>query len=188
MHPGDTKPAPEPLALVQRFVNTKSLMRGYDLLQNRQSATEWLAEAGYGVPDEALGGEELGLLCTLREGLREILLSHNVGPTVQSERAASDLSRIVDSAALVVGFDSSGQPLLLSSSTGVERLVGDLMAAAVWAQYTGIWHRLKVCASEDCRWVFYDRSRNRSGSWCDMEVCGSRAKMRAYRKRRGSTS
>ena len=93
-----------------------------------------------------------------------------------------------DSAALVVGFDSSGQPLLLSSSTGVERLVGDLMAAAVWAQYTGIWHRLKVCASEDCRWVFYDRSSNRSGSWCEMEVCGSRAKMRAYRKRRGSTS
>jgi predicted RNA-binding Zn ribbon-like protein len=31
-----------------------------------------------------------------------------------------------------------------------------------------------------CGWLFLDRSRNRSRRWCDMQVCGSRAKMRRY--------
>ncbi|MFE7121750.1 CGNR zinc finger domain-containing protein, partial [Streptomyces sp. NPDC057654] len=32
-----------------------------------------------------------------------------------------------------------------------------------------------------CQWVFYDRSPAGRGRWCSMAVCGSRAKMRAYR-------
>ena len=45
------------------------------------------------------------------------------------------------------------------------------------------WQRVKACRADDCRWAFYDRSRNRSGVWCDMAVCGNRAKVRAYRRR-----
>jgi predicted RNA-binding Zn ribbon-like protein len=48
----------------------------------------------------------------------------------------------------------------------------------------GSWERLKVCPADDCLWAFYDRSRNRSRRWCDMEVCGNRAKVRGYRERR----
>ena len=52
------------------------------------------------------------------------------------------------------------------------------------AEAEGTWERLKACRNEDCRWAFYDVSKNRSGSWCDMAVCGARHKMRAYRKRK----
>ncbi|MGH2778535.1 MAG: CGNR zinc finger domain-containing protein, partial [Actinomycetota bacterium] len=31
--------------------------------------------------------------------------------------------------------------------------------------------------------AFYDHSKNRSGKWCTMRVCGNRAKTRAYRER-----
>lgn len=34
--------------------------------------------------------------------------------------------------------------------------------------------RLKICSN--CGWLFLDRSRNRSRTWCDMAVCGNRAK------------
>mgnify|MGYP000976657348 CR=1 FL=1 len=34
--------------------------------------------------------------------------------------------------------------------------------------------RLKICAN--CGWLFIDQSRNRSRVWCDMMVCGNRAK------------
>src|SRR5690606_34471256 len=34
--------------------------------------------------------------------------------------------------------------------------------------------RLKICGN--CGWLFIDRSRNRSRMWCDMAVCGNRAK------------
>jgi predicted RNA-binding Zn ribbon-like protein len=36
--------------------------------------------------------------------------------------------------------------------------------------------RVRVCAAEDCGWVYVDRSRNRLRRWCQMETCGNRAK------------
>ena len=47
----------------------------------------------------------------------------------------------------------------------------------------GDWKRIKLCAAPDCRWAFYDTSRNGRGRWCDMEVCGNRHKTRTYRER-----
>lgn len=48
--------------------------------------------------------------------------------------------------------------------------------------------RLKICPN--CEWLFVDKSRNRSRSWCDMAVCGNRAKARLHyaRKRKESAS
>ncbi|MGI4859348.1 MAG: CGNR zinc finger domain-containing protein [Janthinobacterium lividum] len=50
------------------------------------------------------------------------------------------------------------------------------------------WPRLKTCA--DCRWAFYDHTRNRSKRWCGMtkggpdgRACGTIAKVGAYRAR-----
>ena len=34
--------------------------------------------------------------------------------------------------------------------------------------------RMKICGH--CGWLFLDRSKNRSRAWCDMRVCGNRAK------------
>jgi predicted RNA-binding Zn ribbon-like protein len=42
--------------------------------------------------------------------------------------------------------------------------------------------RLGRCGG--CRWLFLDRSKNRSRHWCSMEVCGTSAKMRRYVERR----
>jgi predicted RNA-binding Zn ribbon-like protein len=44
--------------------------------------------------------------------------------------------------------------------------------------------RVKLCPGEGCGWLFVDRTRNGSRRWCEMEVCGSRAKMRRYHRRR----
>lgn len=47
--------------------------------------------------------------------------------------------------------------------------------------------RVRVCDAETCQWLFLDTSRNRSRRWCDMRVCGNRAKARRhYRKRMAS--
>jgi predicted RNA-binding Zn ribbon-like protein len=44
---------------------------------------------------------------------------------------------------------------------------------------------VRKCAAADCAWVFMDQSKNRSRRWCDMRVCGNRAKVRRhYRKGR----
>lgn len=51
--------------------------------------------------------------------------------------------------------------------------------------------RVRVCASPECGWLFLDKSKNRSRQWCDMTVCGNRAKARRHYeriRRRRSTS
>jgi predicted RNA-binding Zn ribbon-like protein len=67
-------------------------------------------------------------------------------------------------------------------------LGADLVSAALEAIAAGRWRRLKACP--DCRWVFYDHSRNASKRWClmtaggpDGRSCGSIAKVRAHRRR-----
>ena len=106
-----TKQAPDPLGLVQRFVNTRNLMRGYDLLESPEQATAWLEESGYNPPDN-LEEAELARLRELREGLRDILLCHNLGASSVITEPRSRFSHLVGATALGVGFDSSGRPCL----------------------------------------------------------------------------
>lgn len=43
--------------------------------------------------------------------------------------------------------------------------------------------RLKMCPGPDCGWLFLDRSKNMSRRWCDMAVCGNRAKARRFHEK-----
>ncbi|WNC15986.1 CGNR zinc finger domain-containing protein [Brevibacillus brevis] len=46
--------------------------------------------------------------------------------------------------------------------------------------------RIKICDNPDCRWVFYDESRNRVRRWCDDKMCGNLMKVRRFRERQKS--
>ena len=47
--------------------------------------------------------------------------------------------------------------------------------------------RVKECATNNCNWLFLDVSKNKSRRWCDMEVCGNRAKARRHYARKKQT-
>jgi predicted RNA-binding Zn ribbon-like protein len=70
---------------------------------------------------------------------------------------------------------------------------GDLLAAVLAAISARTWPRLKACP--DCRWVFYDGTRNGSKRWCLMyaggpegRACGTIAKVRRYRQRQAGAA
>jgi predicted RNA-binding Zn ribbon-like protein len=44
--------------------------------------------------------------------------------------------------------------------------------------------RIKVCDNVDCRFAFYDASKNRSRRWCAHTTCGNRHKVKQFRARR----
>lgn len=49
--------------------------------------------------------------------------------------------------------------------------------------------RLRQCGGDNCTWLFLDKSKNRSRRWCEMEVCGNRAKSkRHYARMRGTVN
>jgi len=43
--------------------------------------------------------------------------------------------------------------------------------------------KLHRCAADDCGWLFVDLSRNQRRRWCDMRICGNRAKARRHHHR-----
>jgi predicted RNA-binding Zn ribbon-like protein len=69
---------------------------------------------------------------------------------------------------------------------GSAALIATVAAAILDAVAAGTWPRLKSCAAHRCQWVYYDHSPAGRGRWCTMSICGSRAKMRAYRSGRSA--
>ena len=84
-------------------------------------------------------------------------------------------------------FHDDGGAELEPCRSGLDAAIGRLAAIVFEARVDGRWARLKACPADDCGWAFYDHSRNRSGTWCTMAVCGNRSKVRAYRRREGAS-
>ncbi|WP_285116921.1 CGNR zinc finger domain-containing protein [Leifsonia sp. fls2-241-R2A-40a] len=68
-----------------------------------------------------------------------------------------------------------------SVGLGARTAADAAVASAVVLSLQGKLGRVKLCGGEDCRWAFYDASRNGSRQWCSMEVCGNRQKARTFR-------
>lgn len=172
--------APTELALVQSFVNTADIEEGKDELATPERLGDWLRAARLGgdQPD----AEEHRRCLALRDAIRGLALANNGGPVYALDLAV--LNRLAFEAALRPRFGPSGQARLEPDSTGVNAALGRLIAAVFEAMTTGRWARMKACRRHGCRWLFYDSSKNRSGAWCSMAVCGNRTKVEQYRARR----
>ena len=43
--------------------------------------------------------------------------------------------------------------------------------------------RVKICRNDECRWVFYDRTKGKTRCWCSDKSCGNRERVRRARAR-----
>jgi predicted RNA-binding Zn ribbon-like protein len=181
--PGDRAPAPGELGLVQAFVNTRWDLEHdqEELLGSPRELAVWLAEHGLLEPGKKLTTADLRRAVEAREGLRALLFANN-GATLDA-RAIERLNRALGRTALAVSFDPDATPELTPRGDGFDAAVGSLASIVAVAQIDGTWSRLKACRGIHCGWAFYDHSRNQSGSWCSMTLCGSRSKAREYRRR-----
>lgn len=185
MTPGETsaaKTAPEPLDLVQRFVNSIDLESGEDELESPEALRDWLAHRGLMNAGDAVSQADLSRAIDVREGLRAVLRGHN-GLPLDEERVRR-LDEAVGRASVRVRFEPGRDPELVASCAGVDGALARMMAMVAAAVESGRWERLKACPREECEWAFYDRSKNSSGRWCSMESCGNIEKARAFRERR----
>jgi predicted RNA-binding Zn ribbon-like protein len=128
------------------------------------------------------------LIRELRDDLRRIV--EHGGPASHQEPAAADdcLNRWI--ARLGVRLTVTDGNVSYAHDAGP---AGDFLVAVLGAVATGSWSRLKACP--DCRWVFYDHSRNGSKRWCLMyaggsagRACGTIAKVRRYRSNQAAAS
>jgi predicted RNA-binding Zn ribbon-like protein len=166
------------LVVVEQFLNTldertftwhgEKRVPGDDLT-SAEALSAWLEAHGLLPAGRQLRPSDLAAAVALRAALREALTDGT------------------DSAPALAGFplrlapDPSGRLRITAAggTAGLDAIV-ETVATSVAG---GGWSRLKLCSAEDCRWAFYDTSRNGGGRWCSMEACGNRNKTRAYRRR-----
>ncbi len=178
--------APGELEVIRGFVNTMDIEHGADALANPGDLAAWLEAHGLAEPGLKVSRGELERAVALREALRGVLLAHNTRSEVP-ESATEVLDATACRARLQLRFDLTGRSRLEAGRGGADGALGRLLAIVHAAAADGTWQRLKACRDHDCEWAFYDHTKNRSGAWCNMAVCGNRAKARAYRERRGAT-
>jgi predicted RNA-binding Zn ribbon-like protein len=189
MAPGDSVPektAPQPLELVQRFVNSIDLESGEDELAEPAGLRDWLVERDLIGTGERVSAADLARAVDVREGLRALMLQNNGLPL--DEARVSRLDDVAARAGVRVVFAPGEEPRLAPESGGVDGALARLLAIVAGAVEQGRWQRLKACPRDTCEWAFYDHSKNRSGRWCRMEVCGNIEKARAFRERRRQLS
>jgi predicted RNA-binding Zn ribbon-like protein len=172
--------SPHGLDLVIDFVNTRDVEEGTDELATAGGLTGWLAARDLLERPAAASEGDRRRAVRLREALRGLMLENNGGP---GSDGWQELERAARDGKLSVHFGAAGSLALTPGATGLAGSLGRLLVPVAHAIDDDIWHRVKACRAPDCNWAFYDRSRNRSGVWCEMAVCGNRTKVRAYRQR-----
>ena len=169
----------EPLELVRDFVNTADLEDGEERLADPGALQYWLLFHGLSELRDRATAADLDEALALREALRELLRAHT-GVDADVDSASAVLDDIAAERGLRIRFASGSVAFEADRSGGL----GGVLAAVAGAMADGSWERLKACRSDTCRWAFIDNARNHSRQWCDMKVCGNRAKARAFRERR----
>ena len=182
-------PAPGALGLAQDLLNTAPAGHKPDLLADLASARTWVSEAtaqwsaatGRPVPEVLLDVGDLLLLRAFRDDLREVIAKEHDGAPDTGPAAP-----VLHSGAAALQLGADGSVRLHPQETGPQALVMLILAALFEDQQAGTGRRLKTCRNPRCQVAFYDRSRNASGVWHSVRVCGNAINLRAHRERRRS--
>src|SRR4051812_23594375 len=121
-----SKPAPEPLSLVQRFVNSVDHDPFDEELETPDALRDWLPERGLMSSDDPVSEGDLRRAIEVREGLRALLLQHNGDPL--DDAAVERLERAASRAGVRISFAPGGQPELVPDAVGVDGAIAHLMA------------------------------------------------------------
>ena len=174
--------APGELELVRTFINTQTPDHPDDLT-SPEALQAWLAERDLLDRGARVSSGEFARAVKVREALRE-LASHDECADCADE-ALDTLREAAARAPLVLAFGDNRKLTLEPLDRGVDGAMSRLIAIVHQAVHDGQWPRLKLCRDPGCAWAFYDRSKNRSGAWCDMASCGNRNKARRRRATAG---
>jgi predicted RNA-binding Zn ribbon-like protein len=176
----DTKRERPVLERLIGFVNTNEPQISQDLLRDPEQTRDWLVAEGFKVGQ--LNRDDWAATIAFREGVRAAAAANN-GYDLDPD-AVTALRGAIDRLGFTVKA-TAGASLEVASNSPAGQALAPLVGTLMAAQADGSWPRVKACARDSCRWLFYDTTRNHSRTWCTSTTCGSREKAkRAYRRRR----
>jgi predicted RNA-binding Zn ribbon-like protein len=144
---------------------------------------EWLKqEAGR---DSRLGESLLGAALALREDIFEIgreLANGRAPPPAAIDRVNATHAHCLAKARLAP-FEGRFVWNWRTRADPVEAVLGPISLSAMTTLMQADLTRVKQCQGEKCGWLFLDMTKNKSRRWCEMEVCGNRAKQKRHARK-----
>ena len=185
---------PVELALLYDFVNTLDERRyvedgvahaGADEIETARMLDSWMLERGLLHRGEHMTSRDHQAVLELRTALRDFLLEAPE-QRPQALAAARRLTAVSGKFPLMMTVSADGAVELapIRGSNALGRVLSEMIGLA----QTGQLARLKACASQECHWIFFDRSKPANRHWCSSSRCGNRQKTRAYRLRQRDAS
>ena len=191
----DNRPGGEPKELLKNYYDLARFGEDTGILTPEQ--LHHLFERVRLMPDDT--DDAMRRAHDLREALHEIfsaLMHGQTPPQLAMEKLNANLhdaalhSRLVQPKALESETLQEGRLVwrfddLTSSFNAIlwpiARAAADLLASNDVAL-------VRTCSSPACQWFFLDTSKNHRRRWCDMKVCGNRAKVRKFYARKRERS
>jgi predicted RNA-binding Zn ribbon-like protein len=175
VYDGYVLPPPD---LIVEFANTIDIETGDDQLATVVAAAAWMRAHGWGT--SSVGDAERRSLVDLRDDLRQCLVGHH--DRIDDPEVFGRLAERITRADASIRLRSEGTQLV-ARRRGLDEVLVALGDAIGTALDSGTWHRYRICPADDCLEAFLDDSRSGNRRWCSMELCGNRAKVRAFRDR-----
>jgi predicted RNA-binding Zn ribbon-like protein len=175
--------------------------RWLEHLQSAQNVIDWARHAKIVTGRDAkrlhqMVSSNRRLAGKLLEGMRELReLIHSIGVGIAATSKASgkhmdDLVRIhaacLAQARLIPTASTSASTFVWvwdPLASPVEAILGPVALSALSVLTGSDLSRIKRCPGDHCGWLFFDATKNKRRRWCEMEVCGNRAKQKRRRGR-----
>jgi predicted RNA-binding Zn ribbon-like protein len=153
-----------------------------DQLTGPRELADWMSQRGLLSTSTRITSAMFDAALQLRTGVRTYL-QFDPAERRSNKSAVQALDTAMRLFPLVTEARGDGGMVLRGARSdalaGLSVVVAELYDGSV----RGTLDRLKTCAAEECRRVFFDRSKPATRRWCMSTLCGNRTKTRTYRER-----
>ena len=155
-----------------------------DELTNARELAVWLQQRGLLLADAKISPAMLATAHELRCLVRDHLQRDPPERSTNKDSIRA-LNKALKLFPLLVTAGDGGMVLRAAREDALAGL-SSVVAELYDGSRNGTLDRLKMCASDECRRVFFDRSKPATRRWCMSSLCGNRMKTRNYRERQRS--
>jgi predicted RNA-binding Zn ribbon-like protein len=185
----DDRPSEEPKELLAQYADLVRFAEDAGVLTSRQA--EHLAQRADARSDDAQ--QTLRSAIELREAMHDIFWAI-VHRRKVPQTALATLNTFVRDVGghsvlvqtnghFVLQFDDQANP-----EPAFESILWHIVRSAADLLVSDHLPFVRACSSKTCQWLFVDTSKSHRRRWCNMRLCGNRAKVRRFYARQKSAS